>query len=76
MVKAITHGKPSSAWLLRQDFLVEVGWLRGERTKYAGKNRSSLIIILATEHYRDKVVHEGLTMQGLLCSTHLWSFSL
>jgi len=56
--------------------ITRVGWLHGERTAKSGKKRSSMVVYLATESLRDKVLQDGITIKGAWYNTKLWTHTL
>jgi hypothetical protein len=61
---------------IQGNLITRVAWIHGARSQTAGKQRSSLIVYLATEETRDRVVKEGLTIKGIWHHVKLWAQAL
>ena len=61
---------------IQGNLITQVAWIHGVRSQTAGKKRSSLIVYLATEEARDRVVKDGLTIKGLWHHVKLWAQTL
>jgi len=61
---------------IQGNLVTRVAWIHGARSQTAGGKRSSLIVYLATEEARDRVVKDGLTIKGLWHHVKLWAQAL